>query len=116
MSKTADKSDPKLWSEVKKEVTEGHKGGEPGQWSARKAQMAVQKYKKRGGGYEGGDKEDTSLRQWTNEQNADDGDDGESGEPGRSELYAEAKKLEIPGRSKMNKDQLRSALKKDGGR
>ena len=29
----------------------GSKGGNPGQWSARKAQMVAQAYKKAGGGY-----------------------------------------------------------------
>ena len=29
----------------------GGKGGSPGQWSARKAQMLAMKYKQRGGGY-----------------------------------------------------------------
>jgi hypothetical protein len=116
MSKTADKSDPKLWDKVKTEVTQDDKGGKPGQWSARKAQMAVQEYKKRGGGYDGGDKEDTSLRTWTKAQSAKASAGSEGNEPGRSELYAEAKKRGIPGRSKMSKEQLRSALKTDAGR
>ena len=66
---SAKKTDPDLWEKVKAEVTESDKGGEPGQWSARKAQMAVQEYKKRGGGYDddGPDKEDTSLHEWTEE-------------------------------------------------
>jgi hypothetical protein len=115
MSKTADKSDPKLWDEVKKEVTQDDKGGKPGQWSARKAQMAVQEYKKRGGDYDGGDKNDTSLRKWTKEQNAKESDGDERKEASRSELYAEAKKRDIPGRSKMSKEQLRSALKTNAG-
>ncbi len=48
-------------------MTRGDKGGEPGQWSARKAQMAVQAYKKRGGGYSerGAAKDETSLHEWT---------------------------------------------------
>ncbi len=54
MTATADKTDPRLWEEVKKKVTDGSKGGKPGQWSARKAQMAVQAYKQEGGGYDGG--------------------------------------------------------------
>ena len=29
----------------------GSKGGKPGQWSARKAQMLAKQYKDRGGGY-----------------------------------------------------------------
>ncbi|KAK8213371.1 hypothetical protein M8818_002670 [Zalaria obscura] len=44
-------SDPKLRDEVKKEIHNGDKGGAPGQWSARKAQMMASEYKKRGGGY-----------------------------------------------------------------
>jgi hypothetical protein len=44
MAGTAKKSDPKLWEKVKKDVTRSSKGGKPGQWSARKAQMAVQEY------------------------------------------------------------------------
>lgn len=66
---SAKKTDPDLWEEVKDEITQSDKGGEPGQWSARKAQMAVQEYKKRGGGYEdqGPDQSDTDLNQWTEE-------------------------------------------------
>ena len=32
-------------------IKAGAKGGKPGQWSARKAQMLAQRYKKAGGGY-----------------------------------------------------------------
>lgn len=65
----AEKSDPDLWEEVKEELKQSDKGGEPGQWSGRKAQLAVQEYKKRGGGYadEGPDQEETDLHQWTEE-------------------------------------------------
>ncbi|KAK4545647.1 hypothetical protein LTR36_002600 [Oleoguttula mirabilis] len=44
-------SDPELRNEVKEEIHESDKGGAPGQWSARKAQMMAQEYKRRGGGY-----------------------------------------------------------------
>lgn len=67
MSETAEKTDPKLWEQVKEEVTAGSKGGKKGQWSARKAQLAVQEYKRRGGGYEGERDDDNSLHQWTEE-------------------------------------------------
>lgn len=120
MSKTADKSDPKLWEQVKDEITSGDKGGDPGQWSARKAQMAVQEYKKRGGGYEedGTDKDETSLKQWTDDENAPGkGDSGKSGSGGsettKGELYDEAKSRDISGRSKMNKGELKSAIDDD---
>lgn len=33
------------------QIKSGSKGGNPGQWSARKAQLLAQKYKKAGGGY-----------------------------------------------------------------
>jgi hypothetical protein len=32
-------------------IKAGGKGGKPGQWSARKAQMLAQQYKSKGGGY-----------------------------------------------------------------
>jgi hypothetical protein len=68
MSGTAQKSDPKLWDEVKQEVTKSDKGGKPGQWSARKAQMATAAYKKEGGGYKGKKQDDNHLKQWTDEE------------------------------------------------
>ncbi|MGE7417519.1 hypothetical protein [Methylobacterium tarhaniae] len=68
MAGTAKKTDPKLWEKVKKDVTRSAKGGKPGQWSARKAQMAVQEYKEEGGGYEGKKSSDNHLKQWTDEE------------------------------------------------
>ena len=67
MAGTAKKTDPKLWDQVKHEVTEGEKGGKPGQWSARKAQLATSEYKSKGGGYEGEKTEENRLAQWTRE-------------------------------------------------
>ena len=52
MASTAKKSNPKLWSKVVSSVKSGSKGGNAGQWSARKAQIAVKKYKENGGGYQ----------------------------------------------------------------
>ena len=68
MSKTAERTHPELWEEVKAEVKEGSKGGKAGEWSARKAQLAVQEYKKRGGGYKGRKADDNALKQWTEEE------------------------------------------------
>ncbi len=67
MAKGAEKTDPKLWEKVKEAVTEGDKGGKPGQWSARKAQMAVSEYKHEGGGYQGEKSSDNHLVQWGRE-------------------------------------------------
>ena len=50
-------------------VKAGDKGGRPGQWSARKAQLASQRYKKSGGGYKGPKTEaQKSLSKWTKEE------------------------------------------------
>jgi len=68
MTATAEKSDPKLWEKVKSRVTKSSKGGKPGQWSTRKAQMATQEYKKEGGGYEGKKSSDNHLKEWTDEE------------------------------------------------
>jgi hypothetical protein len=59
------RKNPELWERVKAEVTRGSKGGLPGQWSARKAQMSVKLYKERGGKYSGKKSSSNSLHQWT---------------------------------------------------
>lgn len=68
MAGTAKKTDPALWDRVKNEVTDGDKGGEPGQWSARKAQLATHEYQERGGGYEGKKSADNHLSRWQDEE------------------------------------------------
>ena len=68
MSAVAKKTDPRLWDKVKDEITQSDKGGKPGQWSARKAQLATQEYKAEGGGYKGEKTADNHLRQWTKEE------------------------------------------------
>ena len=166
MSGTAEKTDPKLWEKVKSKVTKGDKGGKPGQWSARKAQLAVHDYKAEGGGYKGEKSEDNHLRQWTKEEwgtqsgetsgrtgerylpkdahehltkeqyarttakkradtrkgrqfSAQPTDvakktarDRDTGHPTdtKAALYAEAKRRNLPGRSKMSKADLHKAL------
>ena len=59
---------PKLWEKIKNQVKNGSKGGNPGQWSARKAQLAVKLYKKKGGGYIGKKSSNNSLTQWTKQK------------------------------------------------
>ncbi len=68
MASSAERSDPALWERVKHEVTAGDKGGNAGEWSARKAQLAVQRYKAEGGGYKGRKSADNHLAQWTREE------------------------------------------------
>ena len=45
---TAKKSNPAKWKRIVAAVKAGTKGGRAGQWSARKAQIAVARYKKSG--------------------------------------------------------------------
>ena len=42
---------PGLLKRIFNRIKAGSKGGRPGQWSARKAQMLAKAYKKAGGGY-----------------------------------------------------------------
>jgi len=42
---------PELRKQIFNRIKAGGKGGNPGQWSARKAQLMAQQYKKAGGGY-----------------------------------------------------------------
>ena len=42
---------PGMRKSLFEKIKAGGKGGAPGQWSARKAQMLAQQYKKAGGGY-----------------------------------------------------------------
>ena len=68
MAGTAVKTDPAFWEKVKAEVTAGAKGGEAGEWSARKAQLAVHEYKAAGGGYKGKKDPHNHLAEWTQEE------------------------------------------------
>lgn len=62
------RTDEAKWKRVVAAVKAGGKGGKPGQWSARKAQLATQQYKKSGGGYSGPKtKAQKSLSKWTKE-------------------------------------------------
>ena len=42
---------PGLRKRIFEQIKAGGKGGNPGQWSARKAQLLAARYKKEGGGY-----------------------------------------------------------------
>ena len=165
MAATAKKTDPELWEKIKEQVQAGDKGGEKGEWSARKAQLAVSEYKKAGGGYEGrkdphnhlvewGKEEwgtksghpsgetherylpkkarealtDQEYRRTTAKKRRDTGKGKQhsaqpadvahktapyregGGEPTKAALMTEARKREVPGRSKMNKAELQRAL------
>ena len=42
---------PSLRKKIFEKIKAGSKGGDPGEWSARKAQLLASEYKKAGGGY-----------------------------------------------------------------
>lgn len=61
-------SKPELRNRLKNQIMSGSKGGKPGQWSARKAQLLAQAYEKAGGGYSGSKTaKQKSLSKWTKE-------------------------------------------------
>ena len=60
---------PSLRESIKDRIMASGKGGKPGQWSARKAQLLAQAYEKAGGGYSGEKtKAQKSLSKWTGEK------------------------------------------------
>jgi len=65
---TAKKKNPALWKRIVARIKAGSKGGRSGQWSARKAQLAVAAYKKAGGGYKGKKSSKNKLAKWTKQK------------------------------------------------
>lgn len=60
---------PELRERIKNRIMAGSKGGRPGQWSARKAQLLAIEYRKAGGGYRGKKtSKQRSLSKWTREK------------------------------------------------
>jgi hypothetical protein len=68
-SSTGNYTKPELRERVKQRIVAGDKGGRPGQWSARKAQLLTKEYEAEGGGYK---KPRTaaqqSLKKWGDEK------------------------------------------------
>jgi hypothetical protein len=62
-------SKPELRKRIVAQVKAGTQGGKAGQWSARKAQIASQRYEKAGGGYSGPKTSaQRNLSKWTDEK------------------------------------------------
>ena len=51
VNKSGNYTKPAMRKKIFSRIKSGSKGGRPGQWSARKAQMLAKAYKKAGGGY-----------------------------------------------------------------
>jgi len=66
---SAVRKNPVLWTRIKNAVMSENIGGtEAGYWSARKAQIAVKRYKDAGGQYVGKKSPENSLTRWSNEK------------------------------------------------
>jgi hypothetical protein len=62
-------SNSKMRERIKDRIMAGSKGGKPGQWSARKAQLLAAEYEKAGGKYTGSKSaSQKSLSKWTGEE------------------------------------------------
>jgi hypothetical protein len=51
VNKAGNYTKPTMRKQLFNQIKAGGKGGKPGQWSARKAQMLAKQYKSKGGGY-----------------------------------------------------------------
>jgi len=51
VNKAGNYTKPTMRKNLFNRIKSGSKGGKPGQWSARKAQLLASEYKKAGGGY-----------------------------------------------------------------
>ena len=51
VNKAGNYTKPTMRKNLFNKIKAGSKGGKPGQWSARKAQMLAKQYKAKGGGY-----------------------------------------------------------------
>ncbi|KAI5370724.1 Putative hypervirulence associated protein, TUDOR [Septoria linicola] len=113
-------TDPKLRDQVKEEIQNSDKGGQPGQWSARKAQMMASEYKKRGGDYttdkKDKDESQQNLTNWGEEDwQTKDGEGKAKQEDGTEKRYLPKKAWEnMSEKEKEETDQKKQAESKEG--
>lgn len=83
-------TDPELRERLKEQIKAGDKGGNPGEWSARKSQLLVHEYEKAGGGYTTDERDDAQehLHEWSEQEwQTRDGDTRARHEDGTTERY-----------------------------
>ncbi len=82
-------TDPGLRRRLKEEIKQSDKGGDPGEWSARKSQLLVQEYEKHGGGYKHKEKDESqrSLEEWGEEDWQTREGDARARHDGKTERY-----------------------------
>ena len=114
-SKSSDRvySNPKLRERLKDKIMAGDKGGQPGQWSARKAQLLAAEYKKEGGDYEQKGKPtetQSHLKSWTEEKwQTKDGKKAQQGETTSRYLPKEAWEKLTPEQKKATDEKKKMA-------
>ena len=68
VNKAGNYTKPGMRKRIFNRIKAGGKGGAPGQWSARKAQIATARYKKAGGGYKGKKSSSNRLSKWSKQK------------------------------------------------
>lgn len=110
---TSKKTNESLWKRIVARIKAGSKGGKPGQWSARKAQMAVKAYKEAGGGYKGKKSKKNSLAKWTKQKwRTPSGKPSVQGKKATGEVYAPSKTISKLKSSKSGRKKLKAATAK----
>ncbi len=92
-SKNDNYDKPDLREKLKEEIKAGDKGGKPGQWSARKAQLLTHEYEAAGGGYLTDERTESQqhLSEWTDQDwRTEDGKPADKGDKTARYLPAEA--------------------------
>jgi hypothetical protein len=90
-------TNPELRKKLYNKIKKGSKGGDAGEWSARKAQLLAKEYKEKGGGYKKGySNSQKSLQKWT-KQDWQTSDTFENKKKGKSqEVKSDGKKRYLP--------------------
>lgn len=97
MAEKANYTKPDLRERIKDRIMAGDDGGRPGQWSARKSQLLVQRYKKAGGGYRSSERTESqkSLKKWTGQEwTTASGKPSVQGKNATGEVYAPKRTIE----------------------
>lgn len=105
---------PELRERLKRKIMASGKGGRPGQWSARKAQLLTQEYRESGGGYKGGRTEaQKSLTKWTKQEwRTPSGKPSVQGAEATGEVYAPRRAIEKLRSTQKGRDALSRASRK----
>ena len=105
---------PALRKRIVSQVKAGSKGGKAGEWSARKAQIANERYKKAGGGFKGKKtKAQKSLKKWSDQKwRTASGKPSIQGKDAKNERYLPEKAIEALEKTAKGRKQLAATNRK----